>query len=63
MTTRMNFPGRKKSRKEAAEKRAAEYALLTPKQKIIRLDKMFGKKKGAAKERAKLAKLKQTADA
>jgi ABC-type enterochelin transport system substrate-binding protein len=47
--------------KEAARKRAGEMAeeraKRTSQQQIERLDQMFGKGKGATKERAKLAKL------
>lgn len=48
---------RKIERQEGAKARAAEYAKLTTQQKIDRLDVAFGKGVGAAKERAKLAKL------
>jgi hypothetical protein len=46
---------RKQERKTEATVRAEERAKLTDKQQLARLDKMFGKGKGAARERAKLA--------
>ena len=43
-------------RRKRAEALAEERAKRSPEQQLARLDKMFGKGKGAAKERAKLAK-------
>lgn len=49
-----NFPQHKdRKRKEAAERQAASDKL-TFEQKIERLDQLFGKDKGATKERLKL---------
>jgi len=45
------------ARRERAEALAEERAKRTPQQQLARLDEMFGKGKGATKERAKLAKL------
>lgn len=51
---RKNFPGRKSIRKEAAEARQEDKTNRTNKEQLSRLDKMFGKGKGAKKERARL---------
>lgn len=42
------------ARRKAAERRAAERTKRTAKQQLKRLDEMFGKGKGAKKERARL---------
>jgi len=47
---------RRDERRKRAEAQAEERAKRTPEQQIARLDQMFGKGKGAAKERARLAK-------
>jgi hypothetical protein len=44
-------------RRKRAEALAEERAKRSPEQQLARLDTMFGKGKGATKERAKLAKL------
>jgi len=46
----------KKQRRKEAEERQKAYDNLTTQQKLDRLDKKFGKGKGAAKERARLEK-------
>lgn len=52
----MNFPHRKKLRREQAEGRNSVYAELSVSQKIAALDAKFGKGQGAKRERARLAK-------
>jgi hypothetical protein len=47
----------REGRRKLAEALAEERAKRTPQQQLARLDEMFGKGKGATKERAKLAKL------
>ena len=44
-------------RRARAEELAEERAKRTPQQQLTRLDEMFGKGKGAQKERARLAKV------
>ena len=44
-------------RRNRAEELANDRLGRTPQQQLMRLDKMFGKGNGAAKERAKLAKI------
>lgn len=46
----------KEQRRHAAEERNAKWAALSYKEQIAYLDKMFGKDKGAAKQRLKIAK-------
>ncbi len=45
-----------KQRVEAAKARQEAYDKLTPLQKLAKLDQIFGKDNGAAKQRAKLLK-------
>lgn len=45
---------RKTDRQNEAKERQAIYDKLTPKQKLAKLDKMFGQGVGAKKERAKI---------
>lgn len=49
-----NSPARKQQRREEAAKRQEIRDGRTAKQQLARLDKMFGKGKGAARERARL---------
>lgn len=44
----------KEKKREEAQARQKTYDALTSKEKIARLDKKFGKGKGASKERARL---------
>jgi multidrug resistance efflux pump len=46
---------KKSVKRQAAEARQAEYDKMTDQQKLDRLDRMFGKDQGAAKERKKIA--------
>jgi hypothetical protein len=48
---------RHEDRQKRAEERLKEQVARTPEQQIARLNEMFGKGKGATKERARLAKL------
>lgn len=52
---RMNFPGRRKLRREEALERAQARSDRSHQEQLARLDRLFGKGKGAAKERARLA--------
>ena len=52
--SRVNFPSRKKFRKQYALERQA--SVKTPQQQLEKLDMLFGVGLGAVKERAKLAK-------
>lgn len=51
---RKNFSGRKNQRRIEAEQRQASRNTITDKQQLQKLDRMFGKNKGAIKERVKL---------
>ncbi len=53
----MRGPTVREARRQRAEALAEDRAKRTAQQQLDRLDKMFGKGKGATKERAKLAKL------
>lgn len=46
----------KKQRREEAEIRATERSSVTPRQQLDKLDRLFGKGKGAQKERVRLKK-------
>jgi len=52
---RMNFPGRRKLRREEAQERAEARGKRSPQKQLARLDRLFGEGKGAARERARLA--------
>lgn len=55
MPTRKNFPGTVERKRKEGQARQAESDKLTPKQKVEKLDKLFGVDQGAKKERKKLA--------
>lgn len=48
---------KKEQRREEAEARQEKHNLLTPRQKLEKLDRRLGKDKGASKERARLQKI------
>lgn len=52
-----NFPYRKQLKREAGEKRQAEYDKLSIQEKLERLDRIFGAGLGATRQRARYAKL------
>lgn len=56
MVPRMRKGTRREDRKKEAAGRQAEAAARTPEQQLARLDLAFGPGRGAAKERAKLAR-------